>query len=359
MNALQLSLARQIEQTGPISLAEYMATCLLDPTHGYYTTRTPFGARGDFTTAPEISQMFGELLGLCLAQAWLDQGAPDPFVLAELGPGRGTLMDDLMRATAAVPGFHSAARLTLVEASPALQQIQAGRLANWDVAWAGSVDDLPEGPLFLIANEFFDALPIRQYQRSGPGWRECLVGVTPDAGLTLAPGPPCAPPQLVARLGDTAEGDIVELCPAAGAIIWDLARRMVKARRGAALIFDYGGWRSLGDTFQALVDHAPADPFAEPGRADLTAHVDFAALAAAATGAGATVSAMTGQGVLLERLGITARARALAAKLSGRALEQHIAAHKRLTHPMEMGTLFKTIAMTAPGAPIPAGYDAE
>ena len=200
-------LEARIAATGPITLAEYMAECLLHPTLGYYTTRDPFGVAGDFTTAPEISQMFGELLGLCVAQAWLDQGG-GAFVLAELGPGRGTLMADVLRATRGVPGFHGAMRVCLVEASPVLRARQGAVLAGYEVAWFDEVGGLPEGPLFLIANEFFDALPIRQFQREGAGWRERMVG--PGLRLGLSP---------VAGFGLPAVGEFIEVCPAAGVIM--------------------------------------------------------------------------------------------------------------------------------------------
>src|SRR6056297_1141621 len=166
MSALEAHLVRQIRAGGPISVADYMATCLMHPEMGYYATRDPLGGAGDFTTAPEMTQMFGELLGLALAQSWLDQGAPAPFALAELGPGRGTLMADALRATASVPGFHDAMRLYLVEGSPTLRQMQESTLARGDVTWHGDAADLPDLPLFLLANEFFDALPIRQFERA-------------------------------------------------------------------------------------------------------------------------------------------------------------------------------------------------
>jgi SAM-dependent MidA family methyltransferase len=353
MTPLGLALIRRIRATGPLTVADYMAECLLHPTHGYYTTREPFGAQGDFTTAPEISQMFGELLGLCLAQSWLDQGAPSPVTLAELGPGRGTLMADLLRATRAVHGFHAAARITLIEASPRLRARQRDTLAGQDVTWADSLNDLPDTPLFLVANEFFDALPIRQFLRHPQGWQERVVGLQDDRlafGLT-APAPLA---DLAHRLADTAPGDLVEVCPSASPIVTEIARR-IAARGGAALIVDYGDWRSRGDTLQAMQDHAYADPLAAPGRADLTAHVDFEALARAACACAAT--GLTTQGVLLERLGITARAQALAGRLSGPARDSHIAAHRRLTHPDEMGRVFKALALHPAGSPPPPGFD--
>ena len=189
MTVLADLLIRQIAATGPITLADYMSQCLLHPAHGYYTTRPPFGAEGDFTTAPEISQMFGELLGLALAQSWLDQGAPAPFTLAELGPGRGTLMADVLRATRSVPGFHDAAQITLVEASPGLRAAQTQRLHPCPLHHLDVADGLPDQPLFLLANEFFDALPIRQVTRHPEGWAETVVGAA-EGRLTLGRTPP-------------------------------------------------------------------------------------------------------------------------------------------------------------------------
>lgn len=356
MTPLAKIIRQQIAAGGPMSIAEYMKLCLLHPEHGYYTRADPLGAAGDFTTAPEISQMFGELLGLCLAQAWLDQGRPAPFTLAEPGPGRGTLMADALRAAECVPGFGAAARLVLVEASPALRVRQAETLHMARPVWADGLDALPEAPLFLLANEFFDALPIRQYERSADGWRELRVGLG-ESGLRLGLGPPERPPELESRLAETRPGDVVELRPAAAAAVEAIARR-IAAHGGAAVIVDYGGWRSLGDTFQAVVRHAPTDPLAEPGTADLTAHVDFEALAEAAEAAGATVSTMVDQGTLLERLGSTARAAVLARGLSGTRLAAHLAAARRLTHPDEMGSLFKTIAIHPRGGPVPPGFTA-
>ncbi|TCO73988.1 class I SAM-dependent methyltransferase [Rhodovulum euryhalinum] len=355
MTPLADVLARRIAATGPITVADFMAECLMHPAHGYYTTRDPFGVAGDFTTAPEISQMFGELIGLWLAQVWLDHGAPAPFTLAELGPGRGTLMADALRATRGVPGFLDAARVHLVETSPTLRTRQRQTLAGHDVTWAETVDALPAGPLLLVANEFFDALPIRQFQRDPGGWRERQVGLR-DGALTFGLSAPAPLAALEQRLADTRPGDIVETCPAAATIIAAIAGR-IATHGGAALIVDYGGWRSLGDTLQAVRGHVPEPPLAHPGDADLTAHVDFEALVRAADAAGVAASPMMPQGVFLERLGITPRAEALARRLSGAARESHIAAHRRLTHPQEMGTLFKTLALTGQGSSPTPGFD--
>ncbi|WP_370240482.1 class I SAM-dependent methyltransferase [Pararhodobacter marinus] len=354
MTALAGILARRIAAAGPLSLAEYMAECLLNPAHGYYATRDPLGAAGDFTTAPEISQMFGELIGLCLAQSWLDQGAPRA-VLAEAGPGRGTLMADIWRATRGVPGFHDRVTIRLIEASPVLRKAQAKRLTGAPVDWLESLDALPEAPTWFVANEFFDALPIRQFRRDGDGWREVVVGLQGDALVPgLSPRAPLA--ELQHRLADTRDGDIVETCPAARPAIEAVAGRIAR-QGGAALIVDYGDWRSKGDTFQALENHAYADPFARPGQADLTAHVDFEALARFAVPLSA--SALMPQGVLLAALGIETRAARLAQSLDGAALDAHIAAFRRLTHAEEMGTLFKALALVPDGAPLPPGFAAR
>ncbi len=355
MNMTDHLIAR-ITTDGPLSVADYMAECLLHPVHGYYTTNDPLGAQGDFTTAPEISQMFGELIGLSLAQSWLDQGAPAPFSLAELGPGRGTLMADLLRATRGVPGFHAAMQIFLVEASPTLKTAQERALDGFDVTWCAHMAELPAQPLFLVANEFFDALPVRQFIRQGDHWAEKRVGLTGDT-LSFGLGQPAPQPALAHRLEDTKNGDLVELCEAAHPIMTELGTR-IASHGGAGLVVDYGDWRSLGDTLQALRAHAPADPLADPGAADLTTHVDFEALTLSASAAGCAFSRITPQGVFLERLGITNRAQTLAQALSGAALENLISAHRRLTHPQEMGNLFKVMGLYPVNQTPPPGLDA-
>lgn len=346
MTPLAEILAARIAATGPITVAEFMAECLLHPTHGYYTTRTPFGQAGDFTTAPEISQMFGELLGLALAQAWHDQGAPPGAILAEIGPGRGTLMADIRRVLKQVPGADTL-RPHLVEASPALRAEQATRVP--EAVWLDRVEDLPDAPLLLVANEFFDALPIRQFERHAAGWAERQIGLA-EGVLAFGRAQPAALASLTHRMADTGPGDLVETCAPAQPIIAEIAGRIAR-HGGAAIIADYGDWHSKGDTLQAVRAHRPDPVLAHPGQADLTAHVDFEPLAQAARTAGASVSAMIPQGVFLERLGITTRAQALATGLEGAALQSHIAAHRRLTHPEEMGTLFKVLCVSPPSAP--------
>ncbi len=350
MTPLADLLLRRIHATGPITLSEYMTECLLHPDHGYYATRDPFGAAGDFTTAPEISQIFGELVGLCLGQSWLDQGAPETFTLAEFGPGRGTLMADMLRATRHVPGFHSAARLHLIEASPLLRARQRQTLSGYPCTWLTDANQLPDQSLFVVANEFFDALPIRQFTRDPAGWRETVVGA---AGGALTPGLTAPVPlaALAHRLADTKAPDIVEVCPGAPPIIAAIDQRIL-AHGGTALIIDYGNWGSRGDTFQAVQAHKPTNPFASPGQADLTAHVDFAALVAATQAA----HAYADQGSFLSRLGIVQRSARLAGELAGSALENHLVATRRLTAPSEMGSLFKVLALFPASALPPPGF---
>ncbi len=355
MTALGDLLKTQITATGPMRLDTYMSACLMHPEHGYYSTNDPFGAAGDFVTAPEISQMFGELVGLCLAQTWMDQGAARNFALAELGPGRGTLLADILRATQKVPGFHNAlGGVHLVETSPALRAVQAKTLARADLHWHDSVDTLPAMPLFVVANEFFDALPIRQFQRAGSGWCERLVGVEDDA-FTLGLGAPHSNEMVAHRLEDTKEGDLIEVAQNSASIATALSQRIAQ-HGGAALVIDYGDWRSLGDTLQAVKDHEVTSIFDAPGEADLSAHVDFEALALGLT-PGCCHTRLTPQGVFLERLGITPRAQALAKQMTGASLDAHLAAHRRLTHAEEMGTLFKVMALYPESAAPPPGLD--
>ena len=354
MSALRELLIRRIAAEGPIPLSEYMAMCLGHPEHGYYTSRDPLGRDGDFTTAPEISQMFGELVGLWLAQAWADRGSPARFALVERGPGRGTLMADAMRAAARAPGFAEAAELWLVETSPALRRKQWELLGAHQPNWADRMEDVPDLPLFLIANEFFDALPIRQFITRDGVLHERAVGHE-DGALVWGLTPPVSAP------GDlpegAAEGAIFETCPAGRAIAAEIGARLA-ARGGAALMIDYGHARpGMGDTFQALRNHAYADPLDSPGEADLTAHVDFTALEQAAVAAGATGWGTREQGALLEWLGIRVRAAMLAKRHPERAAEIE-AALERLIMPDEMGRLFRALALSGDDTP-PPGFAEE
>ncbi len=352
MSLLDVLTAR-IASQGPITVAEYMTECLMHPQFGYYATRDPLGAQGDFITAPEISQMFGELIGLSLAQAWIDQGRPAPFTLAEAGPGRGTLMADLLRATEQISGFHQSADIVLIETSPALRAVQKETLAPHTPRWTHTVETLPQQPLFFVANEFFDALPIRQFQRDGARWRERQIGLK-DCALRFGLGPAQPQPALDHRDADTRDGDLVEECPSAAPVIDEIGRRIADYA-GVGLVIDYGDWRSLGDTLQAVKSHQTEDPLQDPGNADLTAHVDFEVLAEAAP---CQHTKLTPQGVFLERLGITPRAQALAKNLKGASLDALVQAHRRLTHPDEMGQLFKVLGLYPEGQTPPPGLDA-
>ncbi|MEM8978457.1 MAG: SAM-dependent methyltransferase [Pseudomonadota bacterium] len=356
--SLAALIASQIAAEGPIGVDRYMALALAHPTYGYYMRQDPFGSAGDFITSPEISQMFGELIGLALAQNWLDQGAPKPFGLAELGPGRGTLMADVLRATRTVPGFHDAMRVHLVEASPHLREIQSKALERFcssdRLTWHDTVQSLPDVPLWLVANEFFDALPIRQFIRTESGWSERMIGLAPEAkeaepSFIWGRGPEAAIDALRARVAQAEPRDLVETCAPAEAIMAQLAGHIARFG-GAALIIDYGDWQTTGSTFQAVRAHKPVDPLSDPGQADLTAHVQFESLAKAATSAGLAASSLTEQGLFLNRLGIAQRAERLAQSLSGSARSSHDAALERLTSPSEMGTLFKVLGCVPPHA---------
>ncbi len=312
MTPLARLLLRRIAIAGPLTVADYMAEALGHPTHGYYQRRDPLGRAGDFITAPEVSQMFGELLGLWGVAYWHAIGCPDPCPRVVLGPGRGTLMADALRAARVRPAFLAAIRLHLVETSPYLRQRQAMALQGHRPTWHASFADVPAGPLLLIANEFFDALPINQFELRPEGWRERVIG---GAGEQLVfgwsqPGPSFALLTDRQRLGARAE-----VSPAGLTLAGGIGRRL-KQDRGAALIIDYGTSRSLpGESLQALRRHQPVDPLAEPGEADLSAHVDFAALGQAASQAGARVHGPLSQGAFLQRLGIAARAETIAAPI--------------------------------------------
>lgn len=364
-------LTRRILLEGPLTVATFMGEVLGHPRWGYYITRDPLGASGDFVTAPEISQMFGELLGLWCADTWLRMGAPERVAVVELGPGRGTLMADALRAFAAVPGLRSAAAVHLVETSPALRSRQAATLAPVmsgmaPPVWHHGIDTLPDGvPLLVIANEFFDALPIRQIQRDSGGWAERLVDID-EAATAAAGGEPRfrwvlesgrgpgrrAVPE---SLRDAPPGSVFEWSPASVAIASALGARLA-VQRGAAIVVDYGyAGPAIGDTLQAVRGHSFAPVLDGVGAADLTAHVDFTALAAAAREAGAATSALVEQGAFLRLLGIDARAAALQQASPARAAEIW-QAHRRLTDPVEMGKLFKALAFFSPALDIPAGF---
>ena len=367
MSELQTYLRDLIVQEGPLTLEHYMSLALGHPTMGYYITRDPLGAAGDFTTAPEISQMFGELLGLWAAECWVSMGAPAQLRLIELGPGRGTLMQDALRAASVVPAFAQAIDVHLVETSPELGRLQHERLekSGVPITWHSDVETIPPGAAIVIANEFFDALPVRHYVRDAQGWRERLVGLDRDGRFAFGLSPDLEPSLAI----DAPEGSIIEVCPAGQQIMNTLAARLVE-HGGAALIIDYGYTQTaLGETLQALKGHSFVDPLAEPGEADLTTHVDFAALGRAARATGAAVHGPLTQGDFLTKLGIFDRAQALAKRANDQQFAQIESALARLVSPEKnikvadgqfdgMGELFKVICVTAPSLATPPGFAA-
>jgi len=353
-------LAARIAAAGPMTVADYMAECLLHPEHGYYAAREPFGKAGDFVTAPEISQLFGEMIGAVLVNAWRLAGRPAPFVLAEAGPGRGTLMADILRTARVDPDFSDAAQVMLVEASTRLRDIQHRTLGAdaHRVTWADALDDLPDLPVFLVANEFFDALPIRQFVKTAKGWRERLVGLTDENALAFVAGASALPARdLPQGHADAPDGSIFEIAPAREAAVATIATRLA-AHGGLALLIDYGHLQTgMGDTFQAMRDHTYVDPLAEPGLADLTSHVDFEVLARAAASEGARpLPAMT-QGAFLIGGGIIERAGALGAGKDAEAQAAIRTAVARLCgdDDGQMGALFKVLALAGKGleGPVP------
>jgi NADH dehydrogenase [ubiquinone] 1 alpha subcomplex assembly factor 7 len=330
----------QIRANGPISVATYMALCLTHPRRGYYASDDPLGAAGDFITAPEISQMFGELIGFFVVNLWQQLGEPRSFTLLELGPGRGTLMDDALRVAARADGFLDALHLQLFEANPALRAQQQERLGKYHPYWADEIDAVSDDPLFVVANEFFDALPIRQFVKAVDGWHERLIGLRDgERVFGLAPTP-IAGAAMPAPVRDAQPGQVYEAGLAARDVVMRLGRR-IAAQQGALLAIDYGYAETrTGETLQAVRRHAYADPLESPGDADISAHVDFGALAAAARESGLAVAPLATQGDFLRRLGIGERTAALARANPGQA-EAVEAAGMRLTAADQMGDLFK------------------
>jgi NADH dehydrogenase [ubiquinone] 1 alpha subcomplex assembly factor 7 len=338
-------LSRAITMAGPIPLSQFMGAANAH----YYATRDPLGTRGDFTTAPEVSQMFGELIGLWLADMWSRAGSPAARYV-ELGPGRGTLAADALRAMRKV-GFEPP--VDFVETSPLLRTAQAERVphAEWHLGLTGLPDD---APLLFVANEFVDALPIRQLVATGEGWRERLIACQDTLFLPIA-GDRSFDMVIPPHLRGAAHGSIIETSPASVAVMRQLAARLT-AQGGAALIVDYGyEGPAIGDTLQAVKDHAFANPFDMPGEADLTAHVDFATLKEAAEAEGLVAYGPVTQGDFLTRLGLHERAASLSLATPDRA-GQVALDRDRLADPEQMGELFKVLALTAPGWPVPEGF---
>jgi NADH dehydrogenase [ubiquinone] 1 alpha subcomplex assembly factor 7 len=359
---LEAEIRRLISIAGPMPIAQYIATCLCHPIHGYYMTRDPFGAAGDFVTAPEISQMFGELIGLWAAAVWRQMGSPQHIRLVELGPGRGTMMADALRAASVVPDFRSAIAVHLVEVSPALQQLQQQTLEPFGVSvfWHKTLEEAPAGPAIILANEFFDALPVHQAIKQEDGWHERVVMVDRSGkfmlGALLSPLPQLEK-LLPPRVRDAPTGSIFEW--RTDSVALEIGRRVAR-HGGAALVIDYGHIESeIGDTVQAVGEHAYANPLVTPGLVDLTAHVDFQSLAQAAESIGARIYGPLHQGEFLRRLGIKTRAATLKANAPPGKQSEIDGQVERLTGtgPRRMGMLFKVLGIGDPKLGVLPGFE--
>ena len=352
MTRLKERIVELISALGPIPVSEYMALCLFDPRDGYYTTREPFGTGGDFTTAPEISQMFGELVAVWLYEAWLAIGKPMPVTVAEIGPGRGTLMKDMLRTFSRLDrGFVAGAAFAMVETSPRLAEIQKKTLAGAPAMpdWHETVDTLAKTPLLIVGNELFDAIPSRQFVRTGKGWRERMIGLDDDDRLSFFAGAASLDPSLLpADAVDAPLGAVIELSPARSALMTSIAER-IASNSGAGLFIDYGYLRpGVGDTLQALRNHRHEEVLANPGEADLTTHVDFSALASAAHALGLDARTTT-QGSFLLDMGLLERAGQLGAGASQTIREKITGEVERLAGQQAMGELFKVLAVMPSG----------
>ena len=360
---LQSEIRKLIKSSGPMPVWRYMELCLMHPQHGYYLSRDPLGREGDFTTAPEVSQMFGELLGLWAASVWKAIGSPPLLRLIELGPGRGTMMADALRALRVLPPLYQALSIHLVEVNPVLREKQRATLSGpREVSWHDTIDDVPDGPAIILANEYFDVLPIHQAVKRETGWHERTVEV--DDGGKLAFGVATEP---IPRF-DVLLSPLVRAAPLGAVFEWRPDAEIMKItsrvrdQDGAALIVDYGHVRSdVGDTFQAIARHTFADPLKNPGQADVTAHVDFQALVRAADDLGARVHGPATQGEFLKRLGIETRATTLMAKASPEVAEDIAAAMQRLVGGGRggMGQMFKVLAVSEPNLTSLAGFADE
>jgi len=363
MTPIATILRQRIAQSGPITVAEYMATALQHPEHGYYRNADPIGAAGDFITAPEISQMFGEMIGLWCVETWQRLGGPKPFALVELGPGRGTLMADTLRAARVAPAFAAALRLHLVESNATLRKAQRVALRHAEPTWHDDLGTVPDLPLIVIANEFFDALAIHQIEQTAKGPCERRITYDPARnGFAFVAGP--VDPRARAALAndprrDLPAGAVIEVSPDGLAICREIARR-IRDKGGAALIIDYGpAVSAAGDSLQAVRHHRPHPVLETPGEADLTAHVDFAALARAASAEGAAAHGPLAQGLWLRRLGIELRAKRLMDAATPAQADGIQKALERLVAPHAMGALFKVLALAPRGAHTLAGFETE
>jgi NADH dehydrogenase [ubiquinone] 1 alpha subcomplex assembly factor 7 len=357
---LQAELRKLIASSGPMPVWRYMELCLTHPRYGYYVSRDPLGREGDFTTSPEVSQMFGELLGLWAASVWRAMDSPETLRLVELGPGRGTMMADALRAMRVLPPLYQALDVHLVEINPVLREKQRATLSGaGNISWHDRLDEVPPGASVMFANEYFDVLPVHQMVKREDGWHERTVELGADGALVF--GAAAEPmPRFEVLLPK-----LVRAAPAGAVFEWrpdtEIMKMATRLREGggAALIIDYGHTRSdAGDTFQAIARHSFADPLQNPGLADVTAHVDFEALARAAEDVGARVHGPVSQGEFLRRLGIEQRAAALMAKAAPEVAADITGALKRLTEGGRggMGAMFKVLAVSDPRLETLAGF---
>lgn len=356
MTGMTNYLKQSIRTNGPMSIASFMAECLMNPKYGYYQKKPVFGTAGDFITAPEISQMFGEIIGLWLMDAWGKMGSPNPVRLVEFGPGRGTLMQDIIRSLILEPSLAEAATVHFIEESAQLKKLQ--KKAVPIATWHKDISEVPDGPILLVANEFFDALPIHQFQRKDGVWYEKYVQLDKDDRLAFVLGPPSSKLAMLDKnLRNQSSDGIAEISPATTSIMGDIANR-IQTQGGVALIIDYGyDTTQMGDTLQAVKDHKFCDILSNPGEVDLTAHVNFEHLLNIAHEATLKSYGPIGQGSFLMNLGLGIRASNLAKNKPQEETSSILSALKRLTSPEEMGTLFRVIAITSPNQTIPvAGF---
>lgn len=360
--SLEQQLKAYIAENGPISARAFIEACLYDPEHGYYRAGNPIGADGDFITAPEISQMFGEMIGIWCVMAWQAMGQPLPLQLIELGPGRGTLMSDVLRSLAKLHPRFETVSVHLVERSVNLRASQVATLDKYDIIkkWYNSLAEVPNAPSLIIANEFLDCLPIRQFIKLNKGWRERMVGLNEAKDFCFISGSPIPEGMIIpSRFANAPDGSIFEHCPDFESVINDMQRIAANAPL-ASLFVDYGfEGPQLGETLQAVKGHKKVSPFTTPGDVDLTAHVDFTALGALAVARGFQSFGPRDQGAFLSQLGIGARAEILVENASEGQVEKIANDVVRLVAPEQMGSLFKAFAITSHGIKAPPPFDKQ
>jgi len=368
MSLAEKNIYQHIMQTGPISVADFMTMALYDPQYGYYRVKDPLGKQGDFTTSPEISQIFGEIIGIWIAATWQQLGSPSPVTLVETGPGRGTLMADILRATKKLPNFHNNLHVCLLEINERLIQEQQATLEPLrnsleNLSWHSSIDKVPnDTPVIFIGNEFFDALPIHQFVKTNEGWRERMINCKPSSQtLEFALSPPVSLPKIlhkktIKKIQEAPLGAVYEYCPTAIDITTQISERIAE-HNGAALFIDYGYYENqLNDTFQAVKKHQYHCPLSDIGEADLTAHVDFSTLANTASQYNIRAQGNCTQKDFLHMMGIDLRSSALMQQANKKQQQDITTAVTRLTSPTQMGTLFKCLALTHSDHPPAYGF---